>query len=399
MLPGEGVLPPETLSNELKVTVNDVFRFTCELSDSVHRRFFDNWLKRFQRSLLERLLGPPWRPSESELICPCCGSSRFIRKGFRRRVAITSKGKFSFSLAQVKCKDCGRTHRPFTGILGLTSRRRTLSELDDKALLLALKLPYRPSSELLRELSGGSLSHEGIRKIISRTASMEEIKPPAKVIHCQIDSTKVKAGSKTRGEDVQLAISVERGPEVHGRPTLIKKLIHLSVGDSAPLKATLKKVNPEYLVHDGELDVGGCAGKIQRCLWHMGHQLKHYLWQDGMPHEERSSIRKKLCNILYDKGYALRGAKIAYGKLVSQLRNSGFGTSAGHLDNARDQVFTYKKNPDLAFATTSPAEREMREINRRADVGARWSTKGIENILKLLMLKRFNQLSKNMHPG
>ena len=40
--------------------------------------------------------------------------------------------------------------------------------------------------------------------------------------------------------------------------------------------------------------------------------------------------------------------------------------------------------------TTSPLEREMRELNRRADVGARWSPKGIENVLKLLFHKRLN---------
>jgi hypothetical protein len=48
---------------------------------------------------------------------------------------------------------------------------------------------------------------------------------------------------------------------------------------------------------------------------------------EGPWHEERRGILKKLCNILYDKGYTLKGAKIAYGKLVSQLVKSGLGTS------------------------------------------------------------------------
>jgi hypothetical protein len=33
----------------------------------------------------------------------------------------------------------------------------------------------------------------------------------------------------------------------------------------------------------------------------------------------------------------------------------------------------------------------MRELNRRADVGARWSERGIENILKVLFHYRLNE--------
>jgi len=58
---------------------------------------------------------------------------------------------------------------------------------------------------------------------------------------------------------------------------------------------------------------------------------------------------------------------------------------------AKEEVFNCRKVPSLYFATTSPVEREMRELNRRADVGARWSQKGIENLLKILFLKRLNQ--------
>ena len=36
-------------------------------------------------------------------------------------------------------------------------------------------------------------------------------------------------------------------------------------------------------------------------------------------------------------------------------------------------------------------EREMRELNRRADVGARWSDRGIENVLTVLFHYRLNE--------
>ena len=40
--------------------------------------------------------------------------------------------------------------------------------------------------------------------------------------------------------------------------------------------------------------------------------------------------------------------------------------------------------------TTSVIEREMREINRRTDVGARWSEPGVDRLLRLRHSKRIN---------
>ena len=40
--------------------------------------------------------------------------------------------------------------------------------------------------------------------------------------------------------------------------------------------------------------------------------------------------------------------------------------------------------------TTSVIEREMREINRRSDVGARWSIAGVDHLLRLRHAKRIN---------
>lgn len=59
-------------------------------------------------------------------------------------------------------------------------------------------------------------------------------------------------------------------------------------------------------------------------------------------------------------------------------------------ENAEKETFTYLKEP-FAYIDTSPLEREMRELNRRADIGARWSPKGLENVLKLMFHHRLNE--------
>ncbi|HYW07504.1 MAG TPA: hypothetical protein VE913_11135, partial [Longimicrobium sp.] len=40
--------------------------------------------------------------------------------------------------------------------------------------------------------------------------------------------------------------------------------------------------------------------------------------------------------------------------------------------------------------TTSVIEREMREINRRTDVGVRWSVSGVDHLLRLRHARRIN---------
>jgi hypothetical protein len=62
----------------------------------------------------------------------------------------------------------------------------------------------------------------------------------------------------------------------------------------------------------------------------------------------------------------------------------------GSGGNARSETFTYRAGRSFTYATTTPTEREMQELNRRADVGVRWSETSIENVLKVLFHYRMN---------
>ena len=46
--------------------------------------------------------------------------------------------------------------------------------------------------------------------------------------------------------------------------------------------------------------------------------------------------------------------------------------------------------PDLVMVATGAVEREFREINRRTEVGARWSDEGVERVARLLEEVRLN---------
>ena len=57
------------------------------------------------------------------------------------------------------------------------------------------------------------------------------------------------------------------------------------------------------------------------------------------------------------------------------------------LERARSQILF---DMPSAERTTSLVERQMREINRRVNVGVRWSVRGVENLMRLSMTHRHN---------
>ena len=75
---------------------------------------------------------------------------------------------------------------------------------------------------------------------------------------------------------------------------------------------------------------------------------------------------------------------------MAALDLRGLSSTATYLRNARDELFTVRRlkeqgtAPELVMVATGPMEREFREMNRRAEVGARWSDEGVERVARLL---------------
>lgn len=382
MLLGEQSLPKGIFPPNGHV-VNHLFQYLCEQADQAMGHKLAEEFKSVQVCWFMRY--------RQQLACPRCGSSSIIRKGWRGRVFISSRGRLYLKVLQSRCKLCDRTFRPFTEWAGIPSSKRSLDEFVEKAIMLGTQFSFSRSSQTLKVLTGGTMSPEGIRRKIADKAKTISFPCPGAKQTVMVDATKVKAGHKQRGENVYLAVTVERGPITHGRPTCKKRLIHLHVGSAVPVKKRLQATMPDYLVHDGGESLSGCAKHVQRCRWHLTHQLKHYLWQDKVPYESRSEFQNGLRSIFTSQD---KDKQARYDQFTNGLRALGLETTAGHLDGASDEAFTYLKEPGFAYIDTSPLEREMRELNRRVDIGARWSPKGVENVLKVLFHKRLNENSK-----
>jgi hypothetical protein len=223
----------------------------------------DTWLAHELLDRLKELQRLYFQDQSANHHCPSCGAARIIRKGWRNRTLGTSRGKIRLLVLQACCKACGRIFRPLNDILGLPFARRFLNELVEKGIKLGTQFPFARSAHVIRELTSGSTSAEGIRQKIAERARSIELPDDVSGQTVMVDATKAKAGPKERGVPIHLAVTAVPGPFVAGRPSIVKKLVHLHAGGIEPLRAHLKELSPDIVVHDGGDDLAGCARHVQ----------------------------------------------------------------------------------------------------------------------------------------
>jgi len=199
----------------------------------------------------------------------------------------------------------------------------------------------------------------------------------------------VKAGPKQRGVPIHVAITAQPNGQRWGRNQMRKRLCFLRVASASDIKASLRSLKAKGIVHDGEMNLSGCATGVQRGLWHLAHQLKHYLWLDGISSKYKGPYVKELIDVLYDSKTS-DTLKTRYRQFTEKLKAQNLINSFTHLQGAQKELSVSRKM-HFDYHTTAPVEREMREINRRADIGARWSVQGIENLLLVKTWCRLNQ--------
>lgn len=329
----------------------------------------------------------------AELVCRRCGvvesgPEAVLKRGRRRRRVRTSVGRLEFDLRQVTCQSCRRTWCPFTERLGLKPRQRVLEELLRRLVDWATELSYAKTSRLGRECLGATASPRRIHREVQERGAAVEFTEQGPVETLVADGTKVPAGRKPRGEDVSLAFQI-RGRRINnGRPAVEKRVVGFGIGWGHWQETLATATEPEVLVTDGETGVAELAAwyfsrtRHQRCEWHLSYGLGHALGKDGLSVEERTPLAGRLSGILARGGAK---ARTQYREFTDGLQ--AYSSAHSLLTNAEPHILY---SPPSSERTTSVMEREMREVNRRTDVGARWSVRGIANLLQLRLAKRHN---------
>lgn len=368
-------------------------------------------LEEYQEQVLVAVLGLPWMPQQTAVApwsCPKCGSRyAFSRRGARERKFRSSLGRVIFGLRQITClackaRGCCTTFSPFPELLGLPARVRVSAELLQKGVDAATRLSYQQSSELTEVMTGQRLSPMTIHKRVQEQAQAVHFEAPTEAPIVLLDSTKVKAGPKRNGIDLNLALAVSAVQQDGKRSVLEKSVIAMGVGNWTSLKEALQRVKPRLVLVDGDDELERLADEIypgvprQRCLWHLPRTLGFTLWKDGVSKRDRDRLSKQLQQLLHQP-QPLEAAQNALRAFADTLGSEGHTGAHKLLHKAAGTAFTHRALPKPfpggrhgrnAPIATSYIERQMREIDRRVDNGARWTPEGALNLLRLRTVRR-----------
>jgi hypothetical protein len=355
------------------------------------QRFFEKVFA-YQQRRLRRDLGNRYSRlrRRASFVCPKCRARSFIRKGRRLRVYTSALGRTKLPIVQVQCRSCRARFCPYKDRIGLTFGERVSDGLRARQLLMTCHVPYQRAKGFVGQCLGVSCSPKIIRQDLDRVARQirqSRTKAVGKVVYQ--DATKVKAGPKQRGVSIHMAITAKPNGQRWGRNQMRKRLLFLKTGEAETIKQSIKSLHAQGIVHDGEMDLSGCAKTLQRGLWHLPHQLEHFLWMDGVAFKQRKPVVKELIHILH-KSSTVSKMESRYGQFINKLKRHSLTNSFTHLQRAEQELSTSRRH-HFDYHTTAPVEREMREINRRADIGVRWTVPGLENLLLVKTWHRLNQ--------
>jgi len=369
--------------------INDLVNGLPELGRALALRAGAQLLDQMQKRLFEDV-----QARCIEIVCERCGvvhragGGTLLRRGRRSRRLKTSSGLLVFDLHQLTCRDCRRTWSPFADWLGLKPRQRVSEELERKLVEWVTELSYAKTCRLGDEWLGATLAPRTLHRCVQERGSRVRFTPAAECKVALADGTKVPAGPGERGCEVRFTLQLLGREEHHGRPRVVKRIAGWSMGAGPWSRAISAGVATEAIVTDREQGLAELMAKEHpgvfhgACEWHLGHSLDHQLLLDGVKNRERKQRVAQLNQLVW--GPAEKRAA-AFQTLRNALRSHGH--AAAMLRNVASYVLSPHRPSER---TTSVIEREMREINRRTDVGRRWSIPGIDHLLRLRHSKRLN---------
>lgn len=333
------------------------------------------------------------KAGKAEIVCEQCGvvhsgDGSLLRRGSRARRLKTSSGVLIFALRQFTCRECRRTWCPFADRLGLKSRQRVCEELERKLVEWVTELSYAKTCRVGGEWLGATLSPKTLHRCVQQRGSEVRFTPAPQCSVALADGTKVPAGTEKRGCEIRFCLQILGRDQQHGRARVCKRIAGWSVGAGDWDRAIPAGVATDAVVTDRE---PGLAEAVHRqnpdvfqgmCEWHLGHTLNHLLVMDRMKVQERKQRVAELGRIVWGPEEKRAAAYRAFCNALQHCPQAH-----AMLRNVATYVLSERRPSER---TTSVIEREMREINRRTDVGARWSEPGVDRLLRLRHSKRIN---------
>jgi len=368
--------------------------------------------------LVDAVVGPFGVPlaDDEQLEAPWCCTGCASRRGFRRRgfrpkprKVTTVCGQVAFASQQLECRSCQRRFAPAAELLGLGPHQRRTEALSKLAASLAVEVAYAKASRLLAELAGPVVSARSIRRDVIAMAPQRIGPEVTDVPILLLDGTGERAGPSKGGVALHLAIGLVSRRRNGKRVSVEARLLGATVAEGwSVMGDLLAGLRPGLILVDGEEELSALAAErfegvpVQRCLWHLARGVYRAARYNDRASEQLADDFARQLEALLREAYAgadLDAARAAYADLIDDAEGCGAMAAAAHLRGAETEVFTFLTHPAagrLLFGDkgraelgTGVLERVMREMNRRTDLGVRWSVEGVRAILMVKLQRKY----------
>lgn len=368
--------------------VNGLLLAVLSQAEGIFQQIVEQVFSAVQCAYLERV-----SRAEAELICTACGvvhrgKTGWVRRGYRRRSVHSCKGTLALPLLQISCRLCGKTRAVFCEELGLEARARFTRELKRKLVERVFETSYARSARMSRDCLGVSPSTSTLHGFVQEMAAQVELRPDPECAVLLADGTKVPAGDRTNQEELRMAFQHQGSHEHGGRKRARLRLVGLAVGRNTWPEVLRDNLSATVVVTDAEpalaAHVRACypQARHQQCEWHVVYTLGWSLIEAKVAAKQRRKLQGELGGILFSRRSVAKKRQL-YEGFVEKL------PASAQRQLRRALPYILFEEPS-AVRTTSVVERQMREVNRRVDVGARWSISGVRNLMLLSMTCKHN---------
>lgn len=306
---------------------------------------------------------------------------------------------------QVLCKRCGSKLYITRKLLGMEPKKRIAAEIYRKLGLLGSLTTFRVAAKIC-SMFGWAVDKMTIWSAVQKTASEIDFKLDAKELpQGEADGTGIGIkGIAKRGKELKVFVQYKKGGGVRVAGLDIgnyngswNKLFHNSI-------EVFKGFGQFLLLTDGDTSIlDGLRDKItilfQRCLWHIPHQAKYVLWQDGVKRKSAHWLHviAELMEICAIRPFVdcqqtiemmVESKRKRLEELIRYCQENEYAHAVSYLENARTDMFTALEKR-LNGKTTSKVERVMRTVNSRVNV-SKWSDAGALNVTKVRLAYYYN---------
>jgi hypothetical protein len=344
----------------------------------------------------------------------CCPEAHWEIKDRVERRLRTSAGVVHFNWRRLVCRRCHKQIVPMRQWLRLERWQSKTSELERVVVETVAEQSYRRSTNHLDTIGVIPVPKSTAHRWVAQSSCDELPSPAGKLATLMVDGTAFKRRPAEPNDysnqgDLRVVIGLDAQGEALPIGTWSNKSWE-EISAELEAKASGQKL-AEQLSCDGEPGLADrlarLVNSVQRCHWHMVHDLDRAMWLDGAPRAQRRQDQKKLAGIIgielppgdfqtvkpQDKQELqerVHTADQSLDQLVRTLHQKGYGQAATYITYAQKRLFNYvqfwMQTGVATPRTTSYLERLMREIGRRLKrIAFGWSEEGAAKMARIII--------------